>query len=173
MKKILVLICILIGYLGFGQDKPENVKNKIFTVISDTIQIDSLSINPNYFKLYNKANEEIESDNYEVDFARSLLFIHSDSVKNLKEIKVEYLPLPEFLTKSYSAFDKNLIVPKVTDNAILYKAKDENRNKYLKPFDGLYTRGSLSRGITVGNNQFAKLMIPRRASSTVSRTTCA
>ena len=32
---------------------------------------------------------------------------------------------------------------------------DKSRNKYLKPFDGLYTRGSLSRGVTVGNNQDA------------------
>jgi len=155
MKKIIVIIYILIGYLGFGQDKPENVKTKIFTIISDTIQIDSLSINPNYFKVYNKENNEIDEDSYEVDYTRSLLIIESNRLRALKEIKIEYQPLPEFLTKNYSAFDKNLIVPKVTDNAILYTSTDKSRNKYLKPFDGLYTRGSLSRGVTVGNNQDA------------------
>jgi len=155
MKKFLVFIGILFCFFGFGQDKPANIKTKVFTVISDTIQIDTISINPNYFKVYNIDNEEIDHDFYKVDFAKSLIFFESYKDKSLKEIKVEYQPLPEFLTKNYSAFDRNLIVPKVTNNAILYSSQDKSRNKYLKPFDGLYTRGSLSRGVTVGNNQDA------------------
>ena len=155
MKNISVIIFILIGFIGFAQDKPENIKTKIFTVNSDTIQIDSVSINPNYFKIYNVDNEEINTDFYNVDFAKSLLFFKKEKADEIKKIKVEYQPLPDFLTKNYSAFDKNLIVPKVTDNAILYSTAEKRRNKYLKPFDGLYTRGSLSRGVTVGNNQDA------------------
>ena len=155
MKNILVIIFLLVGFIGFGQDKPENIKTKIFTVNSDTIQIDTISINSNYFKVYNLEDQEIDKEFYEVDFAKSLLFIDRNKINNQKEIKVEYQPLPEFLTKSYTAFDRNLIVPKVSDNALMYSSADKSRNKYLKPFDGLYTRGSLSRGVTVGNNQDA------------------
>ena len=155
MKKVLVILYLLIGFIGFGQDKPENIKTKTFTVSSDTIQIDTLSINPNYFKVYNIENQELDTDIYKVDYAKSLLFIIKDSLKNKNEIKVVYQPLPEFLTQNYAAFDRDLIVPKATDNAVLYSSMDKSRNKYLKPFDGLYTRGSLSRGVTVGNNQDA------------------
>lgn len=155
MKKFLVIITIFTSCFVFSQSKPQNIKTKIFKVLSDTIQIDSISINPNYFKVYDVENQEIDSLNYKVNFVKSQLYLNNEIIKQSKEIKIEYWPLPEFLTKTYIAFDKNLIVPEVTDNAILYSYQDKNKNKNFKPFDGLYTSGSLSRGVTMGNNQDA------------------
>ncbi|MCF6297227.1 MAG: hypothetical protein L3J08_04460 [Flavobacteriaceae bacterium] len=155
MKKFLVIITILLSFAAYGQDKPRNVKTKIFTIISDTIQIDTLSINPNYFKVYKNNNQLIDSTFYKVDYIKSQLFLENRLISSLRKIKVEYQPLPEFLTKTYAAFDKNIIVPKVTSDAKLYSYQDNDKNKYFKPFDGLHTSGSLSRGITMGNNQDA------------------
>ena len=155
MRNILVIITILTSVLAFGQAKPKNIKTKIFTKLTDTIQIDTLSLNPNYFKVYSVDNQVIDSVFYRIDFVKANLILKSNVQTSLKEIKVEYLALPDFLTKTYIAFDNNLIVPQVTDESRLYTYQTNTKNKYFKPFDGLYTSGSLSRGVTIGNNQDA------------------
>ena len=155
MKNILVFVIILLGFISYGQNKPDHVKIKSFRILSDTIQIDTLSINPNYFKVYDDAHQEIDSVFYKIDFVKAQLFLHSEVLESNNEIHVEYQPFPEFLTKTYFAFDKKLIVPKVTSDAILFSYQNKNKIGAYKPFDGLYTSGSLSRGITMGNNQDA------------------
>jgi len=155
MRYILVIITILTSVLAFGQAKPKNIKTKIFTKLTDTIQIDTLSLNPNYFRVYSGDNQEIDSIFYRIDFVKANLILKSNIQTSLKEIRVEYLALPDFLTKTYVAFDNNLIVPQVTDESRLYSYQTNTKKKYFKPFDGLYTSGSLSRGVTIGNNQDA------------------
>ncbi len=155
IKKVLVISCILFGLVAIGQNKPRNIKTKVFTVHSDTIQIDSVSINPNYFKIYSTDNQELDSISYHVDFAASKLILHSEFSNSMDTVKIEYQALPNFLTKNYSAFDQDLIVPQITDESKLYSYQAKNKNSFSKPFDGLYTSGSLSRGVTVGNNQDA------------------
>jgi len=155
MKHVLVFLCLLTGFSTYGQNKHKNVKTKIFTVVSDTIKIDTLSINPNYFKVYDIEDRIIDTIEYKVNYSESYLILKKELLKSHDQIKVEYQALPEFLTKTYSAFDNDLIVPRVTDESRLYSFQEKNKNKYFKPFDGLYTSGSLSRGVTVGNNQDA------------------
>lgn len=154
MKKILVFIIIFIGFIAYGQNRPKNVKSKIIAVISDTIRIDSVSINPNYFRVYNK-DKAIDSIYYHVNFQQSKLFFKPNFRDTIQQIRIEYEPLPVFLTKSYSSYNKSLIVPKATNAITLFRYQDKTKNKNFKPFDGLYTSGSLSRGVTVGNNQDA------------------
>ena len=155
IKKILFFIYILIGFITYGQNKPNSIKTKIFTITSDTIQIDSLSINPNYFKAYNANNQLIDLTYFNVNFGKSTLVFKENFDKSIKKIKVEYQEFPQFLTKTYAAFDSNLIVPRATDESKLFSVQANNNKNILKPFDGLYTSGSLSRGVTIGNNQDA------------------
>ncbi|MCK4561754.1 MAG: hypothetical protein KAT78_02510, partial [Flavobacteriaceae bacterium] len=155
IKKIIIFICFFVGLFAYGQNKPKNVKVKIFDVVLDTIQIDSLSINPNYFRVYYANNQLIDSAFYHVDFVKSTLLLKNNFDNSIKQVKVEYQELPKFLTKTYRAFNSDLIVPKTTDESKLFSYQAKNKNNLLKPFDGLYTSGSLSRGITIGNNQDA------------------
>lgn len=153
-KNFLAFVFVLIGIVMYGQNKPKNVKIKIFTVLSDTITIDSLSISPNYFKVSGMDDHEIDASFYNVDFAKSRLVFHDDFDRNIDQIKITYQALPEFITKTYTTFDKGLIVPKATDESKLFSYQIKN-SKAFKPFTGLNTSGSLSRGVTVGNNQDA------------------
>ena len=138
-----------------AQAIPEGVVVKEYLVQYDRLKIDSLSINPGYFKLYDARNDLVQEDLFTVDYARaSLQFKNPDYWKG-KMVRVAYLPYPEFMTRDYSAFDKSLIVAKATDESQLYSAQANAGLKKNKPFDGLYTSGSLSRGVTIGSNQDA------------------
>ena len=152
MNKIICIIVILFGSLAYAQESAERLKSKNFQVLYDTIQIDSISISPYNFKITDNLKQQIDSTNYTVDFAKSILILDANKYPN---IIVEYQSLPSFLTKTYSVFDKSLIVPQSTDLSRLYSVKSRTKNKVFVPFDGLNTSGSISRGVTVGNNQDA------------------
>ena len=124
-------------------------------VTADTIRIDTLSLNPSYFKVFHANGQEAEPEKYRVDFARAILILESDSFPAGEEIRIVYLPFPEFLTRNYTAFDPALIVESATDESRLYQAQDRSRKEISRPFEGLHTSGSLSRAVTIGNNQDA------------------
>ena len=153
MKKVVCILLLLLAFSSFAQTKTRNLKTINVQIVSDTIKIDSVSINPINFKVF--VNDKlIDSLEYKVDFAKALLIINS---KKYEQITIQYQAFPEFLTKTYRVFDENIIVPKRTSNSKLYSANSKKKNSFFKPFDGLNTSGSLSRGFTVGNNQDAVL----------------
>ena len=142
MNKVICIIIILLGSFGYAQENSDRFKSKSFQVVSDTIQIDSVSISPYNFKVLDVLNQRVDSVNYKVDFAQSILILNAEKYSN---ITVEYQSLPLFLTKTYSVFDKSLIVPQSTDLSRLYSVKGRSQNKIFAPFDGLNTRGSIKR----------------------------
>ncbi|MGB5463987.1 MAG: hypothetical protein WBM92_11520, partial [Aureibaculum sp.] len=154
MKKIICIFLVLIGFSSHAQKVTDNSRIKQVKVVTDTIRIDSISISPYNFKVYDHLHQSIDTSKYKVDFAKALLFIDKNEYA---ELIIEYNALPEFLTKTYNRFDENLIVPQATDLSRLLSVKAKNQDKNFTPFDGLNTSGSISRGITVGNNQDAVL----------------
>ncbi len=150
MKFFTCILMVFIGFCGFSQSQNANYKTKRVAV-KDTIQIDSVSINSNSFSIRKKDNTIIDSTFYTVDFAKATLTfkkpIETDS------IIINYLKFPEFLTKTYQQLDDNIIVEDNSNNQTLYKLSQSNTDRNFIPFDGLTTSGSISRGVTVGNNQ--------------------
>ncbi len=152
-QSIIILICLL-GFTSHAQSNDRNFRTKTIRVKKDTIRIDSVSINPYNFKVFDSIKRQIDSTKYHINFAKAELTLDHETYP---KIILEYYALPEFLTKQYAVFNKNLIVPKKTDISKLYSLKKTGRNQFFKPFDGLTTSGSISRGFTVGNNQDAVL----------------
>ena len=68
---------------------------------------------------------------------------------------ISYLKYPKFLTKDYFIVDTSAIVKSSSSINKLYALQESTNKSQFKPFDGLNTLGSISRGITVGNNQNA------------------
>ena len=155
MKRFLVLLLLFNGVLAFGQSRPKGLKIKEFVIQSDTLRIDSLSINPGFLEIYGAQGIEIEPENYQVDFAGARLWFLDQEKWKGKKIVVHYLPFPDFMTRNYGVFDRSLIVSQATDESQLYSSLANSGLKKNKPFDGLYTSGSLSRGVTIGSNQDA------------------
>ena len=150
MKCFTHILIFFISFCAFSQSQTSNYRTKKVAV-RDTIQIDSVSINSNSFFLKRKDNSIIDTTYFQVDFSKAVLIfnkpIDGDS------IIINYLKYPDFLTKTYQQLDENIIVENNDNNQTLYKLKQPNSDKSFIPFDGLTTSGSISRGVTVGNNQ--------------------
>lgn len=150
MKFFICILMVFICFCGFSQNKNSNYKTKT-VALKSTIKIDSVSINSSSFAVTTKDAKQIDSTFYHVDFAKATLTfkqtIEADS------IIINYLKFPDFLTKTYQQLNENLIVKDNSTAQTLYKLTEPNNTKDFIPFDGLTTTGSISRGVTVGNNQ--------------------
>ena len=76
---------------------------------------------------------------------------------NLTEKKLDSIYFPEFITKEYNFLSNDLIIQSTSNLDKLYKISKSNITINNSPFEGLNTNGSISRGITLGNNQNAVL----------------
>ncbi|MBC3845531.1 hypothetical protein H8K90_03980 [Winogradskyella echinorum] len=151
MKNTLLFLLFICSFLGFSQKQHSNIRHKK-VVVKDSITIDSVSINPFRFVVKTKDNKVIDSTLYTVDFAKALLRFKQPI--EIDTIKIEYLRYPNFLTKVYKQLDDKVIVNRSsTELQQLYKLENSNKQNTFTPFDGLTTSGSISRGVTIGNNQ--------------------
>lgn len=150
MLKNSFLWMLLFCFSGaFAQEIETSYKNKKIPFSKDTIAIENVSINRSFFKILDKQGNEIDSSFYKVDFQKAKLIFKNDYAVQ-DSITIQYLKFPEFLTKTYSIYDEKRVVP--NEAGELYTVKRDNL-KTFKPFDGLNTSGSITRGVTVGNNQ--------------------
>jgi hypothetical protein len=113
------------------------------------IRIDTLSIYPSSFKLF-CGSRQLKIEDYTIDHASSTLTILYECADSLI---AEYQVLPMDLSKVYA----------VRDTSIIYQSYKGDRDKFLitnnyelnDVFGGnsLNKSGSISRGVTFGNNQ--------------------
>ncbi|RTZ10189.1 hypothetical protein EKM05_05335 [Flavobacterium sp. GSP27] len=131
-------------------------KTKKIPFSRDTIHLEKESINSSFFKLLDANGKPIEITFYTVNFSEGTLFLKENSAQYNDSITVHYLKFPEILTKEYRIYDSAKVVSNEAGSGDLYTLKNKNPNKNV-PFDGLNTSGSITRGITIGNNQNAVL----------------
>lgn len=152
LQRFLFLCLFFIGFTIQSQTISTDFRKINVEVKKDTIQIDSVAINPQKFKVLDSFKNTIPALEYQIDFSNAVLVINA---KKYPKITVEYFRLPAFITKIYSPFDEKLILKSNTTQGQLYSLTTNKKATDLKLFDGLQTRGFISRGITSGNNQNA------------------
>ena len=143
----LFLVCFFIS-VASAQEINNLYQNKKFSQLDTLIQLENVALNNSFFEVLDLEGNVLSDENYQIDFDKALLKFHllpTDSVQ------VNYLKYPDFITKTYSIYDKNRIVANET-GASLFVIPEKKKSNYI-PFDGLNTDGSITRGITVGNNQ--------------------
>lgn len=142
----LLLFCVVVA----AQDRNSDYRS-IKVAVKDSILIDSVSINSNRLVIRSKNGVQIDTSFYTVDFPKALLTfkkgVETDS------IIIDYLRYPDFLTKTYKQLDREIIVEDTRNLDKLYKLSQPSETRKFTPFDGLTTSGSISRGVTIGNNQ--------------------
>jgi hypothetical protein len=151
IKKVFISL-LMIWFSGMHAQEIQSLyKTKKTLVTRDTVFIDSVSINPTFFKILDKNNQIIDSSFYKINFQKSTLIFNS-AYDSKDTLTIRYFELPKFLTQEYSIYDKKRVVSNA--KGTLFKVEQENKNSFV-PFDGLSTSGSITRGITAGNNQNA------------------
>ena len=142
-------------FTSFSKLSAQEIKTlyntKKVAVTNDTIEIEKVSISPSFFKLQTTEGNEIDTSFYKIDFKTGKL-VFKNNFTSQDSLTVRYFKYPEQLTKTYSIYDQDRVV---ANDGGLYKV---NRSvKKFVPFDGLNTSGSITRGVTIGNNQNASV----------------
>jgi hypothetical protein len=148
-----LLICVSTVMKCFSQENSLR-KSKRFAASRDTILVNKYSINPYFFEIKRKNKIVIDSSFYKIDFKKSTLIFNQKMLFDQDSIEVTFQDYPDFLTQPYFIFDEKKVVPNGADANYLYKIEKPIASKSI-PFDGLTSSGSITRGITVGNNQNA------------------
>jgi len=146
-----VLICCVSAV--YGQEIPTPYKTMKTAAVRDTIRIDSASINPAYFSVQDPAGKAVDTTMYRVNYNTGLLTF-KNGFTTADSLTVNYLTYPEYLTKKYSMYNSNRVVANDADAGQRYTVVRDPLNTF-KPFSGLTTSGSITRGVTIGNNQNA------------------
>ncbi|HEU0126513.1 MAG TPA: hypothetical protein VFQ56_09410, partial [Flavobacterium sp.] len=136
-----------------AQETETLYKTKKIVVSKDTIRLEKVSINSGFFQLLNTKKEPIDSTFYTIDFRKGFLLLNEKFQSTSDTLIVNYLQYPDFLTKEYSLYNSDQIVNSDVGTEKLYRIDNNANAKKVTPFDGLNTSGSITRGITVGNNQ--------------------
>ncbi|MFM2213355.1 MAG: hypothetical protein RL427_618 [Bacteroidota bacterium] len=152
LKKLLLLWV----FLCFSQLSAQEIKSlyqsKKVIVSKDTIPLEHVSISPSFFKIVKSDGSLIDSTFYSVNFKTGKL-LFKNGFTSQDTLTVRYFNYPDQVTKTYSIYDQDQVVPNEAGN--LYKV---NRTvKKFVPFDGLNTSGSITRGVSIGNNQNASV----------------
>lgn len=119
---------------------------------SDTIKIDTLSIIPNSLIISDSIGTIIDSNTYKIDYANSLLIFKASDYKN-STITTKYRVFPYDFGKTF--YHKDFCKIKKRDSSnnpnffIIYQEEPTN----IWDFGGLNKSGSISRGVSFGNNQ--------------------
>ncbi len=154
MKLYLFLFVLCFAALGNAQNVPSNYRSKKIAVV-DTLVLDSVSINPTNFQILDVSGKIVDSLNYSVDFKKGIVLFSEKIQQSKDSLIVNYLRYPDFLTRDYFILDPKIIVENTGSMDKLYSLQEPNYNNAFIPFDGLNTAGSISRGVTIGNNQNA------------------
>jgi hypothetical protein len=153
MLKKLLFLTVIIWFSGLqAQETESSYQTKKVIVSKDTIHLEKFSINSSFFQLLNTKNEPIDSTFYKIDFQKGTLLLNEKFSSAPDTLIVNYLKYPDFLTKEYGLYKESQVVTNDVGTEKLYKIENQNTKK-VTPFDGLNTSGSITRGVTVGNNQ--------------------
>ncbi len=137
----------VLPFYGIAQES--NLRSKTIKVHSDTIQLDTLSIYPNSFKLTCNGNS-LSAEEYKLDYAASELILFN---KCTGELKTEYRVLPMDLSKIYAKRDTSIIYSKNKGFRDRFLISNATSTTDLFGGAGLNKSGSISRGVSFGNNQ--------------------
>lgn len=154
MRFLLSLLVFFSGLLVYSQESSGNFRS-VNVAVKDTIVLDSVSINPARFEILDKNNVAIDTSAYSVHFEKGYVVLSEELINTQDSITINYVQYPSFLTRRYSLLDPQIITQRTGAMDQLYALQQSTRENTFTPFDGLNTSGSISRGITLGNNQNA------------------
>lgn len=150
LKPILSLAFLLLLLPAYGQEL-SNLRSRTLEVSNDTIVLDTLSIVPTSFKL-SREGVPIDSSSYALQWYSGMLLLDSSLIGS--KIEVGYRVFPMLYSQKTFHKDPLLIrsIQREAVNPFNYVVKPGTSDQ-LFDLGTLSKSGSISRGITIGNNQ--------------------
>ena len=124
-------------------------------LVKDTLILNRAGINPAGFEVKTKLGAAVDSSLYRINFSKGTILFSETLTGQIDSVDIKYRPYPKFLTKPYFELDPSIIAKDNGSLDKLYALDQSNFKNKSSPFDGLNTLGSITRGITIGNNQNA------------------
>ena len=166
VRKIITLLLLLhLFCIGGYAQYTDNKHIKLIYIKSDTIQLDTLSLVPGSVSF--SANNGIIPDSsfYKINYAEGVLILNRKKIdasvlhpsnKGLSagdSIKITYKTFPYLFSSEVKHKDLSRIKPDLFGNANPFNYTVESKNEDIFKMEGLNKSGSISRGISFGNNQ--------------------
>jgi hypothetical protein len=134
-----------------------NARQHFIHVKSDSVVIDTVSIIPGTFFLVNDAGGFIDSAAYKIDFANAVLrWQKNNTVYNgIREdsVKAVFRVFPVLFTQSFTHREKKIIEKNYAGYYNPFEYKEGKKTTEIFKLEGLTKNGSISRGVSFGNNQ--------------------
>lgn len=148
MRFYFILILSIVSLNGVAQTL-NNLRQKLVPVLSDTLLIDTLSIVPNSLFIQTKNYQLIASGDYRLNEPEAkLVWINKPATDS---VYLYYRVFSFSLSRPVYRKETALISQGTVANPFVYQAGDRQPDFYK--FEGLNRSGSISRGISFGNNQ--------------------
>ncbi|MFO8128301.1 MAG: hypothetical protein R6T99_00150 [Bacteroidales bacterium] len=148
------MIALLLASLFAKGQEFGNFREKQLEAVSDTLHPDTLSLVPGSVSITDSSQRNL-TNHYAIDHAASLLMLKKEYRDSLYSgpLIIRYRTLPYDLSKEFHNKDASWLSVKTEEpvNPFVYKT-DKNQGSILD-FDNLNKSGSISRGISFGNNQ--------------------
>jgi hypothetical protein len=142
----IVFAAVLLSFDGGAQS---SLREKQISVSSDTLVLDTLSIYPNSFELY-CGDSKLTLDDYSLDFASATLILRTTCSSRFL---VKYRVLPMNLSLVMSVRDTSIVYNQNKGPLDKFLFSNTATNEDIFGGNSLSKTGSISRGVTFGNNQ--------------------
>lgn len=143
----LLAIALVFGFISTSQAQA-NYRSKQLFISSDTTTIDSLSIVPNTVQVTG-----LESNDFRLLYAESKLIVTNKEIQYPITVSISYKTFSfSFLDHTFHK-DTNLLLGSANRVYNPFRSDGRQNESSILNLGGLEKRGSVSRGITVGNNQ--------------------
>jgi hypothetical protein len=147
-KLLLLAVLLYSAEATFGQS---GIRSRSIVLNDDTIRLDTLSIIPGTITVKYFNGAPLDSIYYKIDYVNSL-FIRSLPKPGGDSIRIEYKVFPYLFSKKYQHKDVSRIQNNQYGEPYVYTYDKKNEVDFFKT-EGLSKSGSISRGISFGNNQ--------------------
>ena len=155
MRKFLLFSVVFFMTLHAGAQSLSNLRSRPLGTDMDTVLIDTLSLVPNSFYLINSKNQLVDTSAYGIDEISGTLFWKKNSAAfnsmQNDSILAFYRVLSFLLGENVHHKSLQEIVKASGQNPFYYNASQQQPDFFR--ISGLTRSGSISRGITFGNNQ--------------------
>jgi hypothetical protein len=154
-KLFRISICFFAGLLSFASSFGQSystLRVKRIAANFDTLQIDTLSIQPSTFLIGGFAADTTQ---FKLDAARARLIRKSENKSSFASdsLSISYRVFPFYFKKEFAAKEKKLSTAEERGISNPFVYTPRKKDLTAQTYRGLNKTGSLSRGISLGNNQ--------------------